>query len=394
MKTPKPTLILSFTLLVVMLGYGMVLPVMPFYIEKLGAGGTELGWLMSTYSLMQLVCAPVWGILSDRFGRKPILTAGVLGYAISLFFFGLADSFWMLFLARTLSGILSSATMPAAMAYISDNAPEKERSRGMGQLGAAMGIGIVVGPLLGGFLSEDSLALPFFIGAGMAFLAFLLVIFILPESHTVQPAAGSGNKLTRDVIRRTLFSPVGLLLSLVFIMSFGLANFQGIVGLYAVDKFSFSTRQVGGIWMMMGIVMVIAQGLLTGPLTKKFGELPLICAGLAGGVIGFVGMSLAVDYITTLLALSIFILALALIGPALNAYISRFSSDHQGAVMGMNSAASSLGRVAGPLWAGYLYDINIEYPYLSGAAVLAFDLVISLLVWKSLSANRSTQINS
>jgi DHA1 family multidrug resistance protein-like MFS transporter len=125
----KNLFILSFTLLVVMLGYGMVMPIMPFYIEHFGAGGTELGWLMSTYSLMQLICAPVWGVLSDRYGRKPILSIGVLGYAVTLFMFGIAQSFVMLFIARSLSGILSSATMPTAMAYIGDNTPQKEKSK-------------------------------------------------------------------------------------------------------------------------------------------------------------------------------------------------------------------------------------------------------------------------
>jgi DHA1 family multidrug resistance protein-like MFS transporter len=162
MNTRRPTLILSFTLLVVMLGYGMVVPVMPFYIELLGAGGHELGWLMATYALMQLICAPLWGMLSDRIGRKPVLTIGVLGYAISLLLFGLATDFWILFVARSLSGILSSATMPTAMAFIGDSTHEQERSRAMGQLGAATSIGVVAGPLLGGLLSADSLALPFF----------------------------------------------------------------------------------------------------------------------------------------------------------------------------------------------------------------------------------------
>lgn len=390
MNKPGPTHILSFTLLVLMLGYGMVLPVMPFYIEKLGAGGTEMGWLMASYSLMQLICAPLWGILSDRIGRKPVLVVGVLGYAISLFFFGLATAFWMLFLARMLSGILSSAAMPTAMAYIGDHAPKGERSGLMGQLGAAMGVGIVVGPMLGGLLSAGSLSRPFFVGAGLAFLAFLLVILILPESHADQQSGGSKSKPSGEVIRQTLMSPAGVLLSLVFIMSFGLSNFQGIVGLYAVDKFSFSTQQVGGIWMVMGSVLIIAQGTLTGPLTKKFGELPLICAGLAGGILGYLGMSLAVDFPTTLLALSIFTLAIALIGPALNAYLSRFAEGYQGTVMGMNSAANSLGRITGPLWAGAIYDINIEYPFMSGAIVLAIDLVITLMMWKSLTTVNTT----
>ena len=165
--------ILSFTLLVVMVGYGLVLPIMPFYIQNMGVGGRELGLLMSTYSLMQLVFAPVWGMLSDRLGRKPVLSIGIFGYAATLLFFGLATQFWMLFLARTLSGILSSATMPTAMAYIGDNTADKERSAGMGKLGAAMGVGVVFGPLLGGWLSEYSLQLPFFIGAAAAFLCIV-----------------------------------------------------------------------------------------------------------------------------------------------------------------------------------------------------------------------------
>src|SRR5512147_328056 len=178
----KNLFILSFTMLVVMLGYSMAMPLLPFYIERFGVGGTELGWLMSTYSLMQLLCAPIWGIISDRYGRKPILAIGVLGYTITLFLFGLANNFTTLFLARTLSGILSSATQPTALAYIGESTEQKEKSKGMGQLGAMVGLGVILGPLFGGLLSTDSLSLPFFIGSGLAFVAFLLVIFLLPES--------------------------------------------------------------------------------------------------------------------------------------------------------------------------------------------------------------------
>jgi DHA1 family multidrug resistance protein-like MFS transporter len=387
MKTKRSIQILSFTLLVVMLGYGMVLPVMPFYIEKLGAGGTELGWLMATYSLMQLIFAPIWGALSDRVGRKPVLLIGILGYAIALLFFGLAESFWMLFAARSLSGILSSATMPTSLAYIGDKTSADERSRGMGQLGAAMGGGVVLGPLMGGFLSEQSLSLPFFIGSGMAFAAFLLVILILPESHSDRAAAGAGEKMTGKIIYRTLLSPAGILLLMVFIMSFGLTSFQGIIGLYAVDKFSFDTRQIGGIWMAMGIVMVAFQGFFTGMLTRRFGELALICAGLVGGVIGYLAITQAINYATTLLAISVFSFGMALIGPALNARLSHFSYGRQGVIMGMNSAANSLGRIIGPLWAGYLYDVKIEYPFLSGAIVIMADLIFCLSMWKTLNAD-------
>ena len=385
----KNLLILSFTLLVVMLGYSIAMPLLPFYIETFGVGGTQLGWLMSTYSLMQLVCAPIWGALSDRYGRKPILCVGVLGYTVCLFLIGLAQSFTMLFVARSLSGILSSATMPTAMAYIGENSPQKERSKGMGQLGAAVGVGVIIGPLLGGVLSAKSLSLPFFVGSGLALLSLLLVVFFLPESRLAQePQEETGQARTPglprahtlDLYMRILLGPAGILLLLILIMSFGMTNFQGMIGLYAIDKFAFDTKQVGSIWVLMGIILILGQGALVGPLSRRLGELQLIKLGLLGGALGFVAVAVAVDYLTVMLALSFFILALSVIGPSLNSYISTFAERQQGTLMGLNSACTSLGRVIGPLWGGYIYDVNVTYPFLSGAATLALGLLVSLLV--------------
>ena len=181
-----------------------------------------------------------------------------------------------------------------------------------------------------------------------------------------------------DIYLRIIFSPAGILLLLNFIMSFGMTNFQGMIGLYTVDKFAFNTKQVGAIWMVMGGVLIIGQGFLVGPLTKRLGDLNLIRIGLLGGAIGFALVALAIDYGTTLLALGLFVLSLAIIGPALNSAISNFAGEHQGTVMGLNSASTSLGRVVGPLWGGYIYDIKIEYPFFSGAATLLIGFLVSV----------------
>lgn len=385
----KNTLILGFTLLVVMLGYGMVIPILPFLITKLGANGREMGLLASVYAAMQLVFAPFWGTISDRIGRRPVLLIGVLGYAITMFIFGLSTRFWMLFVARTFSGVLSSAAMPTALAYLSDNLPEKERGGAMGQLNASLGLGIVLGPLLGGLLSTDSLSLPFFVGAGLAFLALLLVYLLLPESHAAQTTADSdqANNFWRwNALRRILVSPAGILLLLILITNFGLTIFQGIGGLYVLDRFNFDTRQMGMMWMVVGGVMVLSQGLLTGPLTKSIGEVWLIRLGMLVGAFGFVALLFANGFLSILLAAGLFILVLALANPALNSFLSTYGGEHQGSLMGLNMAFASLGRVIGPMWAGFVFDVNIAYPFTSGMVILLIGFMVSLIGMRVVSA--------
>ena len=167
----KNLYILSFTLVVVMLGFGMVIPVLPFYIKHFNAGGSAFGLLVAIAALTEFLFGPLWGSVSDRIGRKPVLMIGTLGYGLSMLFFGLSTRLWMLFSSRALSGVLSAATLSTAMAYIGDSTSKKARGGGMGILGAAAGAGTVIGPGLGGLLSGDSLSTPFFIGAGLSLLS-------------------------------------------------------------------------------------------------------------------------------------------------------------------------------------------------------------------------------
>lgn len=394
MKTSnrKNLVMLAFTLVVVMLGFGMVIPLMPFYIEKLGASGKQLGLLIAVYSIMQFIFAPIWGDVSDRIGRKPVLMLGILGNGLFLLLFGLATQLWMLFVARTLAGILSSATHPSTMAYISDSTSEDERGGGMGQLGAAMGLGVILGPGLGGWLAGDSLATPFFVAAGLSLVSLLLIFLLLPESLPPEAREQPEGKVQTVQIRRlwqALFSPIGVLLGMAFLVSFGLTNFEGIFGLYALEKFNYGPQRVGTIMVVVGLVSALTQGLLTGPLTKHWGEAAVIKLSLLASSIGFVVMLLATTYATVLLTTGFFILTVACLRPAVTSLISKQATLGQGVVMGLNNAFMSLGRIVGPVWAGYVFDIKFDYPFMSGSLILFIGFMISL-VWVSQDRKEAT----
>ena len=365
-----------------MMGFGMIIPIMPFYIESLGASGTTLGALMAVFSLMQFIFSPIWGGLSDRYGRKKLLLLGTFGNGLSMAFFGLSSQVWMLFLARGLAGVLSSATMPTAMAYVADSSSEKERGGRMGVIGAAMGVGMVLGPGLGGWLGEINLALPFYIAAGLSILSMLLILFILPESLPAEnrnPHARTASpQLT--TLWEALTGPLGFLMALSFMVFFALANFEGIFSLYAQYRFDYGPQQVGTIMMTIGIVSAVVQGLLTGPFTRRFGEARVIRGSLLGSAIGFGVMLLARNMAGILLTTGFFVLMNAMLRPAISSSISYQAGNQQGAVMGVSNSFMSLGRVAGPLWAGTMIDINVNLPYMSGA-ILMLLIYTASLIW-------------
>jgi DHA1 family multidrug resistance protein-like MFS transporter len=380
----KNVALLSLTLGVVMLGFGMVMPIFPFYIESMGAHGSELGLLIAISPFMQLLFAPIWGSVSDRQGRKPVLAVGLLGYGISMLLFGLATELWMLFVARGVGAILSAATMPTTMAYVSDSTSEQDRGGGIGVLGAATGLGMVLGPALGGWLAVDSLSTPFFITAGVCLLTLLLVVLFLPESlpaearrstaTQIKPAAQLG-----EMWRALSSRPLGILLTMAFLVSFGLTCFQGIFGLYALERFGYGTEEVGWILAVVGIVAALTQGVLTGPLTKRWGEAVVIKVTLLGSAVAFVLLLTANTLPAVLLTIALFTVPNALLRPAVISLTSKRADTEQGVAMGLNNSFNSLGRIAGPIWAGFVFDVDYRLPYLSGAAILVAGFVISLM---------------
>ena len=375
------TLILSFALIVVMLGFGMIIPIFPFYIENLGAGGLELGLLVAMSSLLELLFGPVWGNISDRKGRKPILAVGMAGYALSSFLMGLSTELWMLFAARALSGILSSAAVTSALAYVSDTTSETDRGGGMGKLGAAMALGMILGPGIGGWLAQDSLSQPFFIAAGLALLSLIMILVLLPESLDASAASEKKQepKPSLRILQNSLSGPMGILLFMVMLFSFALTNFESVFGLYALEKFQFGPDEVGTILMVVAGVSTIGKAILTGPTTKRWGEIRVIQGSLIAGSVGFLVLLWANSYPTILLATGFFILSKTLLRPSAFALISKQTVLGRGTTMGLSNSFMSLGRIIGPIWAGFIFDVNLDYPYLSGSILMFLGFILSLL---------------
>jgi DHA1 family multidrug resistance protein-like MFS transporter len=377
--------ILFFTMVVIMLGFGMIIPIMPFFVEQYGATGADLGLLMAVFGIMQFLFAPMWGGLSDRHGRKYLLVVGALGNAVSNLIFGMATNLTLMFVSRILAGIFSSATFPTAMAYISDNTDERSRGGGMGIIGAAMGVGMVLGPGLGGWLGGQNLAFPFYLASGLSLLASLLIIFILPESLPVQKRQAGGRLRGPQLglMWRSLFGPLGFLLVLAFLVNFGMANFEGIFGLYTKHRYAYSPAQVGSILTVIGVISALIQGLLTGPATRRLGEERLIKLSLLASGVGFGVMLLAESYAAVLLTVGFFIFSNTMLRPSIASLISKRAQGGRGAALGMSSSFESLGRVIGPLWAGSLFDLNLLLPYTSAALIMLLVFGLSLLKMKT-----------
>ncbi len=366
-------ILLYFTLAVILLGFGVLIPLEAFLVDQFGASGQELGALVSLHALFQLLFSPIWGSISDSVGRKPILIVGAVGNALALLMFGLSTQLWMLFVARALSGIFAAATMPTALAFIGDSTTRENRGAGMGVIGAAMGTGMVLGPGIGGWLGVNSLSIPFFVAGALSLFAGLLIVLILPESLPEEKRV-KGIKL--DISSRYagmwqgLKGPMGLFFLLSFLVSFGLSNMEGILGLFALERFGFGPKEVGTVMVVVGTVVAGVQIVLTGPATKRFGERTVIKASLLGLTVTFLLILTAYDFTTLLITIGLFAFTNSMLRPSISSLVSKETEADQGLALGLNNSFMSLGRFTGPLLAGFLFDIRITLPYLAGSIIM------------------------
>ncbi len=383
----KQLFVLFLTLLVVMIGFGIILPIMPFYAQSLGATATHLGLLFATYSLMQFLFSPLWGRLSDRVGRKPILLVGLAGMAVSFVLFGFAQTLWMLFAARLLGGLLSSAVLPTAMAYVADSTGHRHRGKGMGLMGAAMGLGMIFGPAIGGFLGANP-TVPFLVAAGLALLVVGFAAVFLPESlgrevrdriRSQSQSQPPGSVHTR--VLRELRGPLGPLLGLSFLSQAAFASMFGTFALFTEAKLGFGEAQMGAVFAVMGLVGALGQGILAGRAIAAWGEERVTQIGLLVSGVGFWSLLLSYDLVSLLVLASGMGLGGALITPAISALLSkRTPPERQGAILGVFHSFQSLGRIAGPLGGGLVFDLlGYAFPYvLAGGLFLFLGLTANL----------------
>jgi len=378
-----PTLFLI--VFVDLVGFGLVIPLLPFYALRFAASPQQVTVLLAVYSLMQLFTAPLWGRLSDRVGRRPVLmismAASVLAYAC----IANATALWMLFAARALAGACAG-NIAAAQAYIADVTKPEERARGMGLIGAAFGLGFIIGPALGGLLAGNDPAAadvqtPAWVAAGLSFLALCGVTLLLPESLPADQRGGGPSRSRFAAIVGVLDRPVlSRLILIFFLVILAFAGMESTFALWAIGQFGWGPRQVGYVFSYVGILSAILQGGLIGRLARLCGEERLLVCGLAMIACGLLVLPFAHHLAALVGAISALALGMGLMQPSLNSLISRRAGrEEQGEVLGVSQSAGSLSRVLGPAAAGLLFaEFGRNAPFFWGAALVAAALLVAL----------------
>jgi DHA1 family tetracycline resistance protein-like MFS transporter len=378
--------IIFLTIFVDLIGFGIVLPLLPFYAQDFGATPVVIGLIIAVHPAMQFIFAPIWGRMSDRVGRRPILLVGLVGSGISYLIFGFASNLRWLLLSRIMQGI-AGANIPVAQAYIADSTNLEDRTRGMGLVGAAFGLGFIAGPAIGGVLVNFGFAVPGFFAAALSLANAGAAYFYLPES------------LSREVRSRTARMSVGLLERLELAVSFGrvpaigmlmaifvlatfvFAAFTTVFPLWIKTSFGYDARHAGYLLAYLGLLMAIVQGRLLGPMARTFGEKRMLIAASAVLVVAYALLPVA-DRLLSLCAL----LMLVAFGSGVNwPTVTSLASQHapmdrQGAVLGVMQSLSALGRTLGAAWAGWVFGAwTPATPFALSALLMSFAVVFAVL---------------
>ena len=376
----NPLIAVFLVVFIDLVGFGIVIPILPYYAKSFGAEATTLGWLMMCYSGMQFLFSPFWGSLSDRIGRRPVILTCLIGISASMALLGFAKSLVWLFAARLLAGFFG-ANISTAAAYIADVTKPEDRAKGMGMIGAAFGLGFLFGPALGGLLSQWGYGMGGYVAAVLAFLNFIFAVIVLKEPLlTAEIRAQHRSRPTFTAWRQTIAVPqTGLAVVLFFLVTMGIAQLETSFAFFLLARFHLDAVHAGWILALMALFMVGIQGGAIGKLVRWRGEAKLVVmgCGLMTGALLAAGFSRTLPiFIILLLFHSI---GYAITNPSLSGLVSRHApKEMQGSTMGIYQSAGSLARVMGPLAAGLLFDhLGITAPFLAASFLFAGALILS-----------------
>lgn len=362
--------------LIDILGFGLIVPLLPYYADTFGANATITGLLVASYAAMQIIGAPILGRLSDQYGRRPILLVSIFGTLLGYILLGFANSLWMLFAARMLDG-LTGGNISVAQAYIADTSDEKNRARSLGLIGAAFGLGFVVGPMMGGILSQVSFAAPAIAAASLAGLNLLTVFLWLPESLTAEQRAVLADKprqlgLNPQALMHAFARPqVGTLLNVRLGFALAFNTFQTIFPLYALERFQLEADQTAYILAYIGVLVVLVQGAAIGPLTARYNEKVLIFTAVSLTGIALLGWAFSPTIPALLVALAPMALGAGIFNTVINSSLSKaVPSQEVGEILGLSASLESFTRVISPSMSGFLLgSFGPAIPGLVGAVI-------------------------
>ncbi|HLI81757.1 MAG TPA: MFS transporter [Candidatus Binataceae bacterium] len=374
-------LILFITVFIDLLGFGIVIPLLPMFATRLGISFVGIGAIMAVYSLAQLVFAPILGRISDRIGRRPVIMLGLLGSSVGYLIYGLAGSFAGLFLSRALHGACA-ATISTAQAYIADTTDESNRARGMGMIGAAFGLGFVIGPAIGGLLGRNDLRIPGFFAAALTFANLIFAALRLPESHQPEPDARIDASVIvapiRDLPRQLFTHHLARLFSICFLTTFALAAFETTFAIMIPVVYGYGATGIGTLLAFTGLMQALTQGYLLGKVVKRIGEKKVLSLGIILLAIGLAPLANMPTPSTLLLALALLSIGYGFASPAIASIISKQTERAlEGEALGINQSASSTARILGPLVGGAALWLGASAPYVGGAAVALMAFILA-----------------
>jgi len=389
----KKIYILMVNMFIAIGSFGIIIPILPQYLESIGEGGMAAGLMIAIFAGAQFIMSPIAGKWADQYGRRKMIIIGLGALSLSMFIFFFSNSIMILYLSRVIGGIGAALLVPAIFAYIADITTYDQRAKGNSLVSAAMSLGIVIGPGIGGFFADFGLKVPLLISAIVGVVAVIFSILLLEESKTFtdEHEEQQQERMTKMLLS-SVKKPYFIVLIITMVMSFGLMAYESVLGLFVDDQFGATPQEIALMVTATGIVSVIVQLFVVDKIVTKFGEPFVLTVFIGVATIGFFLSIFAGSYALFFIITLIIFLSTSILRPVLNTLISKMAGNEQGFAMGMNNAYMSIGNILGPTLAGVLYDVNIIYPFVLGFIVLTITMLVSLF-WQRRTPKQKIELN-